>query len=100
MPNDRKETPMDFDKGQMAIIEKTAFSVAEKIEQRLKDSFAQQIQMHEARCPTTAKVIKIEDWPTQAKIFSKGFVFGMLALASLLGGSAALGVAKILKLFT
>ena len=77
----------DFDKGQLAIIEQTAWTVAEKVAIEMNKQVALQIQLHASECLTKKKVAEIETWPTQAKQFSRGFVAGAMVIVALLGGT-------------
>jgi len=97
--SNRKDRQM-FDEGDKAIIEKTAYAVAEKVEERLKKHFAEQITLHQAECPTKMRVDVISNWPDQARMFSKGFVIGIVCVSALVGSGMSVVVTKLISAIT
>ena len=101
---------VEFSEGQKAIIERTAWIVGEKILQDFREEIRQmraerkeiiaaRIHLHERECSVAKDVELIKNWPKQAKMFSKGFILGIVVVSSAVGSGMTLIAARIVKLF-
>ena len=79
---------MALTEGDKALVEQTAFRVSVIIENRLKESFAEQVRIHTAECPVKAQVEAAMNKARGAKIL-------FLLLVSLCGGAAGLLAALV-----
>ena len=83
----------DFSKGQEAIIEKIAFVVGDRIKTDLTEHFVNVIKLHQSDCPA---IKAAEQWPKQARAFSKGFILALIVISTVLGGAGGALAAKII----
>ena len=86
-----------LNEGDKAIVKEIALEASTAIKEDLVADFKVQFKLHQLECPIKDKVEAIEAWPTQAKMFSRGFLLGIVAVAALVGGSASLAIEKIVK---
>ena len=84
-----------LNEGDKAIVREIAFEVAGVLKDELTNGFKMQIELHRLNCPATEAV---KEWPKQAKMFSKGFVIGLVLSGIVLGTGTSLLIAKLLQM--
>ena len=95
-----------LDEGDKAIVRQIAFEAGEVISHQISNAVKDKLDIHVLSCPiktyaeTNDKRIKeIESWPKQAKLFSKGFILGIVFVSSAVGSGITLLVTRLAKLF-
>ena len=86
---------MPLGEGDRAIVREIAFEVATVMKAESRKSLENAIKMHGLECPAKKA---IAEWPKQAKIFSRGFVLGLVLMAIILGGVSGVAAVKIIQL--
>jgi len=87
----------NFNAGEMAIIEKTAWRVGDAVADRLKEDFKIIVELHEAKCPLGVKLEELKNGIEKERAARRGFLRGVAVLAALVGGAFAFIVTKIVE---
>lgn len=76
------------------------------IQTRVGSAVTDKLDVHILKCPVKLlveinedRIKAIESWPKQAKLFSKGFILGVIVVSSAVGSGITFVIVKVLKLF-
>ncbi len=95
-----------LDEGDKAIVRQIAYEVGGVISAQISEAVKNKLDVHVLSCPVKASVDAnedrievIEQWPKQAKMFSKGFILGVVVVSSAVGSGITLLATRVMNLF-